>query len=283
MVSVIVPVYNVKSYLAECVTSLLNLTFEIEIILVDDGSSDGSGAMCDEFALKDSRIKVVHQQNKGLSAARNEGVRNALGEYVMFIDSDDFVDSKSCDELLSNTRNASNVVIGLYNNYYTESNSFEPENCPELLALNGVVSSEDFLNSIHHDGQSTYMVAVRFIVKRQFLIDNNLFFLEGIYHEDEEWTARLLCKTEDVFVCHSYFYQYRQARPDAMDLQSDAKRLLTKVYSLPEAPTKVSVRAAESPSPIITAIIGIARSAPSIRKPWKKSVQQTALKPPRKV
>jgi len=89
-VSVIIPVYNVEPYLERCVKSVVGQTYqELEIILVDDGSKDGSGKLCDKLADSDSRIKVVHQKNQGLSGARNTGIRQATGEYVVFLDSDD--------------------------------------------------------------------------------------------------------------------------------------------------------------------------------------------------
>lgn len=90
LVTVIVPVYNVRPYVAECIESLIGQTYrELEILLVDDGSTDGSGEICDEYAAKDDRIRVIRQQNQGLSAARNTGLDNAGGSYVAFVDSDD--------------------------------------------------------------------------------------------------------------------------------------------------------------------------------------------------
>lgn len=92
LVSIIVPVYQVKDYVGECVESLLRQTYKnLEILLVDDGSTDGSGAICDEYASRDNRIRVIHQENQGLSAARNTGFDQAAGEYVAFVDSDDAV------------------------------------------------------------------------------------------------------------------------------------------------------------------------------------------------
>ena len=93
MLSVIIPVYKVEQYLCRCIDSVLAQTYtDLEIILVDDGSPDGSGAICDEYAAKDSRIKVIHQKNAGVSAARNAGMDLASGEYLAFIDSDDFIE-----------------------------------------------------------------------------------------------------------------------------------------------------------------------------------------------
>jgi glycosyltransferase involved in cell wall biosynthesis len=100
LISVIIPVYNVEKYLRECLDSVLAQTYaNLEIILVDDGSSDGCGAICDDYAKKDNRIRVIHKQNAGVSAARNDGIDAAKGEYVCFIDSDDWVESNYVDVL----------------------------------------------------------------------------------------------------------------------------------------------------------------------------------------
>ena len=91
-ISIIIPVYNVENYLRECVESVCKLRTPAQIVLVNDGSTDNSGALCDALAAEDARIKVIHQENGGLSAARNTGIRNSTGDYVMFLDSDDFLD-----------------------------------------------------------------------------------------------------------------------------------------------------------------------------------------------
>ena len=104
-ISVIVPIYKVEKYLARCVDSIINQTYKnLEIILVDDGSPDGCGAMCDEYAKKDERIKVIHKENGGLSSARNAGLDIATGDYIAFVDSDDRLSSDAyekpvCDDL----------------------------------------------------------------------------------------------------------------------------------------------------------------------------------------
>ncbi|MBQ5852329.1 MAG: glycosyltransferase family 2 protein, partial [Lachnospiraceae bacterium] len=101
MISIVVPVYNVEKYLERCVDSLINQTYEnIEILLIDDGSKDNSGQMCDEYANKDSRITVYHKENGGLSDARNYGMDRAKGEYIIFIDSDDYVEPNMMEFLI---------------------------------------------------------------------------------------------------------------------------------------------------------------------------------------
>ena len=101
MVSVIIPIYNVENFVEKCIESILFQTIQnLEIILVDDGSSDGSGDICDVYAKKDARIKVIHKKNGGVSSARNMGISNATGEYICFVDGDDFVADDYIEYLL---------------------------------------------------------------------------------------------------------------------------------------------------------------------------------------
>ena len=113
LVSIIVPVYNVEKYLRQCIESLINQTYKnIEIILVDDGSTDNSGKICDEYAKNDIRIKAIHQPNKGVSAARNNGLEHATGKYITFVDSDDYIDEKYIEKLYyAITENEADISI----------------------------------------------------------------------------------------------------------------------------------------------------------------------------
>ena len=110
MISVIVPIYNTEHYLRQCIDSILNQTYrELEILLIDDGSSDGSGEICDEYGRIDTRIRVFHTENKGLSAARNLGLREAKGDYIAFVDSDDWLETNMYDALLQNLGKTSDI------------------------------------------------------------------------------------------------------------------------------------------------------------------------------
>ena len=123
MISVIVPIYNVEQYLKKCIESIISSTYaNLEIILVDDGSTDGSGKICDEFQAKDKRIRVVHKKNGGLSDARNVGLEIARGEFVSFIDSDDYIDSEMFEEVLTQfDKNTDIVIYGRYVEYPTKT------------------------------------------------------------------------------------------------------------------------------------------------------------------
>ena len=120
-ISVIVPVYNTEKYLSRCITSILNQTYkDFELLIVDDGSSDKSGEICDSFASKDDRIRVFHQKNMGVVAARNLALDNISGEYVLFIDSDDYVDENYLEMLYSNMDDDVDVVVSKRKVYYED-------------------------------------------------------------------------------------------------------------------------------------------------------------------
>lgn len=210
--SIIVPVYNVEKYLETCIKSVLPLKSELEILLVDDGSTDQSGRICDDWAEKDSRIKVIHKENSGLSGARNVGIKNSTGDYLMFLDSDDFLDTKEAERLISQITNETEIILGLYREFYEGENIYKNESCVAFSENTGVMLADDFLKIVPKDGKSCYLTAWRFIVKRDLIINNSLYFYEGIYHEDEEWVPRLLMNSNNVTVTDCFFYNYRQAR-----------------------------------------------------------------------
>lgn len=113
LISVIVPVYNVKNYLKDCISSIISQSYrDIEIVIIDDGSTDGSGVICDEYAKRDNRIIVIHQKNKGLSAARNAGLDISSGDYVCFVDSDDWVENNYILNFVEKAREQCVVCCG---------------------------------------------------------------------------------------------------------------------------------------------------------------------------
>lgn len=138
VVSIVVSVYNVERYLAECIESILKQTYRnIEILLIDDGSLDNSGKICDNYAEKDSRIKVIHKENGGASSARNVGLEEAKGEFVMFIDGDDFVDEHYIEKMYNNSqKNNSDLVFCGYWKYIDGKNEQAQENLPKSIDVN---------------------------------------------------------------------------------------------------------------------------------------------------
>jgi glycosyltransferase involved in cell wall biosynthesis len=210
LVSLIVPVYNVEPYLEQCVDSITRQTYaNLEIILVDDGSTDGSGAMCDALAANDVRIEVIHQSNMGLSMARNNGMRAAEGKYIQFVDSDDYIDAdcvRLCVEIAE--RGALDVVL------------FDAEcfgdlrlcGClPDILRRKkryGFMSGcEMYCQMMENDNY--FNNAWAYQANAEFLRKNKLEFIPRILYEDAVFTFLLLMRAEKCGHINRMLYHYR--------------------------------------------------------------------------
>lgn len=222
--SIIVPVYKVESYIKRCVQSLLNQTFhDVEIILVDDGSPDQCPMMCDEFAKEDARIKVIHKKNGGLSDARNVGIEAATGEYIIFVDSDDFISPSACEELSHYAHNSYDILIAAA---VVEGAKLD---LSHISAQQGAMSGPAYLKRAFSE-QKAAMAAWLNIYKRDFLNNYNIRFKCGILHEDEEFTPRALLKAKSVIVTGVSFYHYI-VREDSITTQKDKRKNLMDFYS----------------------------------------------------
>ena len=231
-VSIIVPVYNVESWLNKCIDSLLDETYEdIEILLIDDGSTDKSGEICDKYALKNKKIKVFHNKNQGLSYSSNFGIENATGKYVMFVDSDDYISDKKIVEKFINILNDEKSDF-IYTSY-CRFNDGKDDEITEILSIdiekNEIKNKSgiDILalliekNNYHH---AAYLK----ICNRKFLIDNNLFFKEGIYHEDAEWSPKLFYYSKKISI-YSEPYYMRRMRENSIITTTNEKSIVKKI------------------------------------------------------
>lgn len=200
-VSIIIPVYNVESYLRRCLDSVVNQTLkDIEIILVNDGSTDGSLAICEEYAKNDDRIKIVTRKNGGLSAARNTGLEHATSEYIGFIDSDDWVDTNFFEELYKTaTENDCDIAFGDIVRKGEKKHKIRlniqkveiAETFEDKLALAQGIKNPGVWNKIY----------------KRYLFDN-LRFEEGIYYEDGEFTIKVMHKCNKVASVPNIYYYY---------------------------------------------------------------------------
>lgn len=213
-VSFILPVYKVEAYLSQCVESITCQTYrDIEIILVDDGSPDGSPALCDQLATEDVRIRVVHKPNGGLSDARNAGLKVATGDYVVFVDSDDFwVGNESLQRMVDVAKaNADCDFVGYNcNYYYPASNRYTKwvEYSADILAP---VTGEKALQLLVTSGTFPMSACLK-LMKRSVLIDNNITFKKGQIAEDIPWFINLLEYSKECMFVNEYIYAYRQDR-----------------------------------------------------------------------
>lgn len=211
-VSVIVPVYNVEQYLERCVDSILAQTYaDIELVLVDDGSTDQSPSICDEYARIDERVVVVHQNNGGLSAARNTGLRKACGKYILFVDSDDYILPDACRSLMKIAEESgSDIVTG-------EARKFECGASTHMSNYDlgsGCCSGPEYLKLQLEHGVYRASACIN-LYRREFLLNHCLFFYPGIFHEDEEWTPRVFIKARSVRSAGIVFYHY-MIRPNSI-------------------------------------------------------------------
>lgn len=205
IISIVVPVYKVETYLEPCVRSIMAQTYrDLEIILVDDGSPDSCGRICDELAAEDDRIIVIHQKNKGLSGARNTGIQQAHGQYICFVDSDDLLCPEYCEKLyLALTNSACDFSVCAVHRY-EDGEQPHPKN---HSGPHGIVSNQDFLQ-------------MQFERKTEFGVWNKLFpkalvedlqFMEGKIHEDVIFSADLARNLHHGVACvGDELYLYRQ-------------------------------------------------------------------------
>lgn len=217
LISVIVPIYNVEMYLNRCVESIVNQTYHnLEIILVDDGSPDNCPKMCEDWANRDKRIKVIHKENGGLSDARNAGMKIATGEYISFIDSDDWIDIETYSLVMEKVF-LTHSQIGAFNIIPVESNSFSPDLSVEYTVLNPEQAIENTIDDI---GVKT--VAWNKVYQRRVL--QGLSFPIGKLHEDEFFTFRALDKADRIVYLQRQCYYYFQ-RPTSIMGQYNIKHL----------------------------------------------------------
>lgn len=229
LISVIVPVYNVEKYLEKCINSIINQTYKkLEIILVDDGSTDNSGKMCDDFAKKDKRIKVIHKENGGLSDARNFGIDVAVGKYIAFVDSDDFL-KEDFYEYLMNLKEKTNsdiIECSFIRAYEEDLDMFEfPSRKEEAIVTTGNTGALELLMS-DDDEISTNSVVVWNKIYKKELFDG-IRFPKGKTHEDQFTTYKLLAKCESFTTSNQFKYGYFQRKNSIVNKTFNIKRFDT--------------------------------------------------------
>ncbi len=224
--SIIIPVYNAEKYFHKCVNSILSQTYtNFELILVDDASPDKCGFMCDEFAQKDSRITVIHKENGGAASARNVGIKAAKGDYLLFVDSDDYWICDNVLEKVCSHLEKYNSVMAQFGFYKQFSDDSEPILCGNRSFDNDSILSENIYLSSPVAARKISPSACGTVVLRRFVVDNKLYFPEGIKCEDIEWAFNLfVLKPKSTFMNDS-FYVYRFNREGSVTNTIDNRHL----------------------------------------------------------
>lgn len=220
-ISIIVPIYNVEQYLSACIESVINQTYEnLEIILVNDGSTDSCAEICENYSRKDSRIQLIHKENGGLSDARNIGFENSTGNFISFIDSDDIIAPNFCEKMLQ--------IVLKYDADIVECNfmKFDAEEMPSYHFNN-----EKFLEKTYHTENALQLLMTEQIKQ---MACNKMFaqkVLQGINfeknkkHEDEFWTYQVIGNSKGVVKINDVLYFYRQNPTSIMGTNYNISRL----------------------------------------------------------
>lgn len=232
--SIIVPVYNTEKYLPQCVDSVLSQTFsDFELLLIDDESPDSAGILCDGYAAADQRVRVIHQKNGGLSNARNSGLRAAAGEYILFLDSDDYWHSPEALSLIHRefTARGADIVLFKHRKLDVETGVI----CESADTVTGADLAELSYGqqlSVCVSSQLFDTCAWNKAFRRSLMEKRDLFFTEGIIAEDIDWVARLSLAGSRVSVVTEPLHTYRKGRPGAITTSLKLQNLIDTKGSL---------------------------------------------------
>ncbi|MCD2502361.1 glycosyltransferase [Clostridium sp. NSJ-145] len=224
-ISVIVPVYNVEKYLEKCIISILGQTFkDFELILVNDGSTDSSGEICNKYKKIDERIKVIYQKNSGLSAARNAGLEMAKGDYIGFVDSDDYINNNMYETMFKLAQeNNADIVQCKFKKFYNDFLEENEENNTNRIF--NISNSEEALYKLLSIGDMNVQCVVAWNKLYKSNLFNDIRFPIAKIHEDEFTTYKLFDKSKKIVFCESEMYYYRQVDGSIMNSKFNKRRL----------------------------------------------------------
>lgn len=228
IISIIIPVYKVEEYLDDCVQSVVNQTYKnLEIILVDDGSPDKCPQLCDEWAQKDSRIRVIHKPNGGLSSARNAGLDTVTGDYVSFVDSDDELPYNAIELMSEPLKQMSvDMLIGKYK-------VVGKKRVLPLCLKDGTYMIKDQILSCYAM-EKWDATACNKIYRYNFLKSNNLRFKEGLIHEDILWSFQIACLAHSLYVVNKETYIYKIRDNSIVTSELDSAKIATYILVFSE-------------------------------------------------
>ncbi len=218
LISVIVPVYNVEKYLDQCLRSITEQTYRnLEILLVDDGSPDTSGAICDAWAAKDERIRVIHQKNGGLSAARNAGLAAARGEWIGFVDSDDYISTEMYQHLYSLLDEETDIAECCWEKTFEDDMVFPGQKSAPIRCDSGKAMY------CHIWDEMFWQIVCNKLYRRSVV--GNICFPVGKINEDEFWTYQVIARANKLVHSDAVFYAYRQQQSSIMNKPYSVRRL----------------------------------------------------------
>lgn len=228
-ISIVIPVYNVEAYLDECIQSILAQSYEqYEVILVNDGSTDRSGSICDGYAQQDSRIHVIHKTNSGLSDTRNVGTQQARGEYIVYIDSDDYICDPNFLRKINEKANAGfDVICYRFKKYFEDKKIFREctYTCPNIDKIGTVTGRINEMVIRDAFYCSAWSKAIRHNIIKDYAIQ----FEKGLLGEDQEWYYHVLTKIQSITYIDEAMLVYRQ-RANSITSSWKIKNLTDCIY-----------------------------------------------------
>ena len=221
MVSVIVPVYNLEKYIVQCAESILTSSDKVamEVILVNDGSTDNSASICDDLAKKYPQVRVIHKPNGGAADTRNAGICAAQGKYLMFVDGDDFLPEGAVAAIMEKITPDIDIFTYGYYEYYGEGD-IKPMLHFDATRLNGRNAFADI---------SPLPMPWLYVIDRTYVVENNIFMHKGLLDEDEEWTARLFALEPRVKTLEGHYYYYRRNRENSLTFNREYKNAVADI------------------------------------------------------
>ena len=220
LISIIVPIYNVDQYLDKCIESIVSQTYgNLEIILIDDGSPDNCPTICDSWCKRDSRIKVIHKVNGGLSDARNAGIKIATGDYIAFIDSDDWIENNYIKKMYEYMMIYEADIVECGVTYVSENGEkVRTRKTDSLLKLN---LTQELCNLVIED--NVFQTVWNKLYKRKIV--EGIFFEKGKYNEDDFWTYQVMDRLNQMIVIEDELYNYVQRGTSIMGNSFNYKRM----------------------------------------------------------
>lgn len=227
VISVVIPIYGVEKYLEECIESIINQTYtKLEVILVDDGSPDRCGHICDRYAQRDSRIIVIHQKNGGAAAARNAGLRIATGEFIAFVDGDDYLEPDAYEKMVAALlENDADIVHGGFNYVYVNRTEIH-NSSDEIITF----SAAQYL--IHFTKDWTCTLSTIKLFRHHML--SNVFYEEGHLIDDEFFTYQGVMNARKIVCIPTVVYNYRQRASSVMKDRSTIQRRCEDIFAFLE-------------------------------------------------
>ena len=224
--SIIVPAYNVADYIGDCLDSILNQTYKnFEVLVVNDGSTDNTHNICEYYKNKDSRILVFNKTNGGLSDARNYGMKRATGEYIVFIDSDDYIHTNSLEEFSKKLYGNPDVLITRLVQTYEIDKKIEEMDKHMKIELCENPSKKRVIDWVFCKTDNTWP-APKYIVSTSLIKKANISFRVGFLHEDLDWTVNLFYYANNFAVCYLPWYFHRISRTNSITTSSNYKRVI---------------------------------------------------------